>query len=138
MRKTELLNKSDVLWIFAIKRNIITEYYQIWNGSTNIPSYNTLYFITNDILFKSNEWNRAIFLLSIQEHHLTVYKETFRISELLWEAIKLWVHDLDIFKLKRLCGSDIWKEWKQEIEELCKQIKGGERVYKDDVEEEDK
>lgn len=111
----EKLNKSDILWIFAVKDNVVNEHYHKYYVSSTDPSIYSLYFITNYIMIKSNQVTRAYQFFQ-QSTFVTIAKIDrlkFSFEEFSWEMFKAWCYFLTRDEISKLTDLD----WEKIVEE---------------------
>lgn len=113
------LDKTDILWIKAVKYNEVYEYYE---KNYNIqkdykPTIGVLGTIVKQILFDANAMSRAFWLLQIDFmlYQFEYQKNEFTLNEMFWLAFRTWASDLTVDELSELTDGD-WRTWWAEDE----------------------
>lgn len=129
--KKELLDKKDVLWIFAFKDGRIKEHYERYYGKYDgQPTDDTLYSIFSQVIDKLDDWKTVMDLLRIdrtlhrmlnkmrKEKKLKIivtYKEAEpNFEEWMVYGFIAWACHVTRKMLDDWCGGTHWEKWVDE------------------------
>ena len=118
MLKTRELTRSDIEWIFAVKDNVVLEYYRkhYFKDPGFLPTYSLYGRIVKSILYETGTMGDAIRWLDFDWmlYTMSEKREQFTLNEIIWLAFKAWAHNMTVDKLDDLCSGD-WRKWSEEL-----------------------
>ena len=106
----------DLLWILAVKDDRVVEHYQKYYTKNHVPTIYELYFITNDIMVKTEQVTRAFvhFQYSAFLTMARIEGKTFTFPEIGYEMFRTWCFYLTRCDIKKLTDEDFIEIFREE------------------------
>lgn len=91
MPQKRKLNKTDIMWIVSIKRDLVSEFY-MEHYMNEEPSVDTLFHIVSEIIDKLDLWKNVV------NHSLEAPKSP-NLKHSLWQGIIITIKRLSIIRI---------------------------------------